>query len=346
MSPPESPPTTDASALPPSAAILQMATGFILSQALIVIAELGIADLVSRAPQTAKELATATKTHEQALYRLLRFLASHGIFAEDHDQRFHLTPLASVLQSDAPDSVRVRLQAYANPMRWNTVGHLLAAITTGETAFDHLYGLSWFTYLAQSPEARARFQAGVANFSGPNDADIVGAYDFSAYQRVVDVGGGQGSFLAAVLRAYPTVRGVLYDQPEVVANPSELRVADVLDRCDVEGGNFFDAAPPGGDLYILKYVLHNWGDAEAIRILRRCCESMAPSGRVLAIEGVMQPGNQADPLKQLDLSMMLLTGGRERTQEEFATLYQQAGLQLIRIAPTPSRLAIIEGVRG
>ncbi|MDH3605284.1 MAG: acetylserotonin O-methyltransferase, partial [Candidatus Tectomicrobia bacterium] len=215
-----SPHPTDASTLPPRAAIVQMAMGFLVSQALIVAAELGLADLVGRAPQTAPELAATTGTHEHALYRLLRYLASHGVFAEDSDRRFHLTPLAAVLQSDAPDSVRALLQVYADPIHWNIAGHLLSTIRTGETAFDHLYGMPFFAYLAQHTESRARFQAGMANFSGPDAADIVRAYDFSPFQLVVDIGGGQGGFLAAVLSAYPAVRGVLYDQPQVVAHPA------------------------------------------------------------------------------------------------------------------------------
>lgn len=318
----------------------------LLARALAVAAELGIADLVSREPKSPAELAAATGAHADSLHRLLRMLASHGVFAEDDRGRFELTPLAAVLQTGSADSLRDFLRFFSGDIVWNAYRELLHTVKTGEYGFAHAYGMEFFAYLAAHPDVGALLSAGLAQVAAPENAAIVSAYTFGQFARLVDIGGGRGDFLATVLTAYPTVRGVLYEQPQVAANPADLQAAGVLERCEVVGGDFFQSVPAAGNAYVLKRVLHDWTDDQSIQILHRCREAMAREGRVFTIEGVIRPGNAPDPIKDIDVLVgMALTGGRERTEAEFRMLYEKAGLQLTRVIPTPSMLSIVEGVR-
>jgi hypothetical protein len=207
--------------------------------------------------------------------------------------------------------------------------------------------MGFFAYLAEHPDVEALFSAALAQVTARENAAIAGAYAFGQFARLVDVGGGRGGLLAAVLTAYPTVRGVLYEQPAVAANPASLQAAGVMEHCEVVGGDFFQSVPAAGNAYVLKRVLHDWADDQAIQLLQRCREAMAREGRVLTIEGVIRPGNAPDRIKDTDVLVGLaLSGGRERTEAEFRRLYEQAGLQLTRVIPTPATLSIIEGVRG
>ena len=333
--------------LSPRAVIVQTTLQVLLARALAVAAELGIADLVSREPKSPAELAAATGAHADALHRLLRMLASHGVFAEDDRGRFQLTPLAAVLQTGSADSLRDFLRFFSGDIAWNAYRDLLHTVRTGEYGFAHAYGMGFFAYLAAHPDVEALFSAAMAQATARENAAIAGAYAFGQFARLVDVGGGRGGLLAAVLTAYPTVRGVLYEQPAVAANPASLQAAGVMERCEVVGGDFFQSVPAAGNAYVLKRVLHDWTDDQAIQILQRCREAMAKEGRVLTIEGVIRPGNAPDRIKDMDVLVgMALSGGRERTEAEFRRLYEQAGLQLTRVIPTPATLAIVEGVRG
>ncbi len=337
----------DPSTLPTKEVMMQIMVNVLLARTLSVAAELGLADLVSDTPKSARELATATGAHENALYRLLRMLASHGVFAEDEHGHFSLTPLAAVLRSEGDDALRNYFRLSWQDVMWDTYRELLHPIMTGEPAFDRAHGMAVFDYLAAHPDVNARFDAMMALRSAPENAIIAQAYNFGQFDRIVDVAGGRGGFLAAVLRTYPTVHGVLYDQPQVVIEPTELRTAGVLDRCDIIGGDFFASVPTGGDVYVLKWILHDWDDARAVAILRRCRDAMGQEGRVLTIDAVIRPGNEADPNKNMDVIMMAMSQGRERTEDDFRTLYEQAGLRLTRVTRTssPSALSIVEGVR-
>jgi hypothetical protein len=333
--------------LAPRDVIIHAPLQVLLTRALAVAAELGIADLVSQGPKSPTELAAATGAHADALHRLLRMLASHGVFAEDDRGRFALTPVAAVLQTGSADSLRDFLRFFSGDTVWNAYRDLLHTVRTGEYGFAHAYGMEFFAYLAAHPDVGALLSAGLAQVAAPENTAIASAYAFGQYARLVDVGGGRGDFLAAVLTAYPTVRGVLYEQPQVAANPASLQAAGVMERCEVIGGDFFQSVPTAGNAYVLKRVLHDWTDDQSIQILHRCREAMAREGRVLTIEGVIHPGNAPDPIKDIDVLVgMALTGGRERTEAEFRLLYEQAGLQLTRVIPTPSMLSIVEGVRG
>jgi len=230
----------------PQEQIFGMFSGYVFSRALHVAAELGIADLLSDGPQPPNVLANATGCHQQSLYSLLRILASQGVFTEDETGCFRMTPMGALLQSDVPGSLRDVIRM-ADEAWWNAAGHLLYSVRTGKPAFDHVNGASFFEYLAKNQEASIRFDRGMANGAATENAAIAEAYDFGQFRRVVDVGGGRGGFLAEVLKAYPSVTGILYDQPQVVQEPEYLSKAKVLDRCEIVSGDFFETVPVGGD---------------------------------------------------------------------------------------------------
>jgi hypothetical protein len=315
--------------------------GWFVSRAIYVAAELGIADLLRDGPKTIDQLASATGAHRQALYRLLRMLAGYGVFAEDRAGRFELTPAAALLQSGMlRDAARMFGEA-----DWNAYGNLLHSIKTGEPAFAQVHGTGFFDYLGAHPEAQMRFDRGMGNIANAENPVVANSYDFGKFRRVVDVGGGRGGFLAEVLKAHPAVHGVLYDQPQVVANPAYLATAGVLDRCEVIGGNFFESVPKGADAYVLKRVIHDWNDDTCEGILRRCRDAVIDGGRVIVVDAVVLEGNDFDFGKTIDLLMMVLLDGRERTEADFRTLFGRAGLKLNRIVPTTSGASLVEGER-
>ncbi len=329
------------------AAILEIIGNVLVARSLTIAAELGLADLVQAEPKSVMQLAQATGTHADSLYRLLRMLASYGVFAEDESGLVHSTPMASLMESDQPDSLRDLLRLGWQDISWDTYRQLPHTIRTGEPAFDEAFGATFFDYLAAHPEANASFDAAMEIFAGPENAVIAAAYDFGQFARIVDVGGGTGGLIEAILSAHPGVHGVLFDQPQVVANIAGVKEPTVRERCESAGGDFFESVPKGADAYVMKRILHDWDDQAAIRLLTRCREAMNSDGRVLVIEAVMRAGNAPDPNKFMDISIMALTCGRERTEAEFQELFLAAGLRCVKILPTelPSTLSIIEGIQ-
>jgi hypothetical protein len=320
--------------------------GFRVTQCLVVVATLGVADLLEEGPKTAEELAARTGAHAGALYRVLRALASVGVFEEIAERRFTLTPLAAVLRADHPRSMRATA-IFTGEEPYRSWAELLYSVRTGAPAFDHVYGAPHFDYLAQHPEASAMFDQSMSASSRQATSAIVGAYDFAAAGTVADVGGGQGLLLAAVLRANPALRGILFDQPHVVAGAEHvLAEAGVADRCARVGGDFFATAPSGADLYLLRRIIHDWDDERAITVLRNCARAMGSTAKVLVIESVIEAGNEASRAKFMDLQMLVMNGGRERTAEEYQRLFATAGLRLTRIIPTGSGESLIEGERA
>ena len=267
-------------------------------------------------------------------------LASYKVFEETEDGRFELTPAGALLQSGAlRDFAR-----FFSDADWNAYGALLHNVKTGEPAFNHVNGTGFFEYLGAHPEARQRFDRGMSNAANTENPAIAACYDFSGYQPIVDVGGGRGGFLAEVLKTHAAPRGVLYDQQQVVAHPDYLTAAGVIDRCEIAAGSFFESVPSGGDLYILKRVMHDWPDDVCLGILRRCRDAVDKHGRIIVVDAVVPAGNQAHLSKTVDILMMVLLDGRERTESEFRDLFAGAGLKLTRVVPTPSPLSIVEAI--
>jgi len=330
-------------------AMLGLISGYWISQCLHVVAKLGVADALARGPRAPDVLAAQLGAHGPFLRRVLRALASVGVFAEDAKGRFRLTPLAETLRSDRPGSLHDFTRMIVDDYNWQAWGALEHGVRTGELAFDHMHGRPLFDYLAQHPEKERVFAASMASISGTENAAIARAYPFGKLRQLVDVGGAHGHLLAAILRKHKKLRGVLYDQPQVVAGASQsgfLAGADLAARCEVRGGSFFDAVPAGADAYLMKYILHDWDDEKCLRILGHCRDAMAEGGRVLAVDHVIPKGNGADWGKLLDINMMALPGGQERTRDEFRDLFARAGLRLTRVVRTACPLSILEAVRA
>jgi hypothetical protein len=274
-------------------------------------------------------------------------LAGLGVFAEDAEARFALTPLGATLRSDAADSVRDRAIFYGAPEMWPVWGDLRHAVTTGRSAFEHTHDQPFYDYLGEHPAVGAPFNRYMSATSRQHNAAVLAAYDFAAFRTLVDVGGGHGATLAAILQRHPALRGILVDRPDVAGRGGLLEAAGVAERCAVVGGDMLRSVPGGGDAYLIKWVLMDRPDDVAIRLLRGCAEAMADGGRVLVVEMVMPPGGEPSFSKLMDVQMlMLFGGGRVRTEAEFRDLFAAAGLRLTRIVPTPSPNSIVEGVRA
>lgn len=322
-------------------ALIQMITGFWISQAIYAAAKLGIADLVKAGPKPCEELAQATGMPTHTLYRLLRALASVGVFREGEEGRFGLTPLAEYLQTGVPSSLRA-FAIMQSELQYRAYGEVLHSVKTGETAFNLVWGQELFPYLTQHPTAAAVFDEAMRNYTMQVAAGIVAAYDFSQFGTLVDVGGGNGTLLTAVLQAHPTLCGVLFDLPHV-AEEAKQRLAE---RCAIRGGDFFAAVPSGGDAYLLKWIIHDWDDERAVTLLKNCHRAMTAHGKLLVIEAVIPPGNAPFFHKWTDLTMLVIVGGRERTEAEYHALFEAAGFKLTQIIPTSSEMNVIEGVRA
>ncbi|HWA98022.1 MAG TPA: methyltransferase [Pirellulales bacterium] len=320
----------------------QAITGYWLSQMVYVAARLGIADLLTDGPKAIGELARATGSHERSLYRLMRGLASLGVFAEIDGQQFKLTPDAEPLRSDRPDSLRA-VSLMMGDEHYHAWGELLHSVKTGECAFEHLYRKNVFDYMAERPEQAKTFDAAMTGIHGRETAAMLDAYDLSGVGQFIDVGGGNGSTLAAVLIRYPKLRGTLFDLPGVAERAKErLAAAGVAGRATAVGGSFFESVPSGGDAYLLRHIIHDWDDERSLRILRACRAAMSTAARLLIVESVIAPGNEPSFGKLLDLNMLVVPGGEERTEEEYRALLAQAGFELTRVVPTVAEVSVVE----
>ena len=328
----------------PAAAVQRLLEGFRVSQAIHVAATLGIADLLAGGSRTSDELAASTATHPPSLYRLLRALASVGVLRELDERRFALTPLGECLRSDVPDSIAGWAAFLGRPYHWQTWAGLLYSVRTGQNAFRHIHQTDVWTYRSSRPRENAIFNRAMASNARRAGAALLAAYDFGRFQTLVDVGGGNGTLLAAILAAYPALTGVLFDQPHVVAQaPAVLAAAGLAERCRVVGGDFFAEVPGGGDAYLMRAVIHDWSDEESRRILAAVRRAMPAGGVLLLVERVIAPPNEGPEAKFGDLNMLVAAGGRERSAEEFAALLAAAGFQLSRIVPA-GQFAVIEAV--
>src|SRR5437868_3353470 len=281
-----------AQAEPPGAALMQMVLGCLVSQAVCVAAKLGVADLLAEGPKGAGELAEATGAHERSLYRLLRTLASVGVFRELPGRRFELTPMAEALRSDAPGSLRDAAIFMGEEWHWRVWGHTIESVRTGGPAWERAHGSEVFPWLAAHPDESAVFDRAMTSFSNLATAAVVKAYDFSGFDTLVDVAGGHGFMLSEILRANPSLRGVLFDQPHVIEGAREFVASKGLaGRCEPAGGDFFESVPAGADAYVMKHIIHDWDDERAVLILKNIARAMRDGGRVLLVEMVLPPAN-------------------------------------------------------
>lgn len=329
--------------------MLELVTGYWISQMLFAVARLGVPDVVASRALPPGEIAAKVGAHPGYLRRVLRALATVGVFAEDARGRFRATPLGRTLRADVPGSLRdftLMMVDGHNCRAWES---LLDAVKSGKTAFDLAHGQAFFEYLQQHPEQDREFSASMASVSATENDAVARAWPFGKLRQLVDLGGAHGHLLAAVLRRHKKLRGVLYDQPQVVAHaPASgfVTAPAVRDRIAIQGGSFFDSVPKGADGYLMKYIIHDWDDEKAGRILGLCREAMAPGGRVLVVDRVIKPGNHPDWSKWLDVNMLVIAGGKERTRADFEALFAKAGLALVKIHPTRSPVSIVEARAG
>lgn len=332
---------------PPEVALTQIMFGALAAQALYVPAKLGIADLLADGPKSVEELATATDTHAPSLYRILRAVSSMGVFTEQEDRQFALNATAEPLLSNRPNSLRDLTIFMGEEWHWQTWGKTLFSVRTGKAAWAEMHGDDVFDYFARNPEAARIFDRAMHSLSALSIKPITEGYDFSGINTLVDIAGGHGRLLTAVLEANPSMRGVLFDLPHVIEGArGNVATTGASDRVEFATGDFFVSVPAGGDAYILKHIIHDWNDERALTILRNIKQAMNPGGRVLLVESVISEGNTHDFGKLMDIEMLVSPGGKERTAKEYEELFARAGLRLTRILPTKSHHSIIEAVRA
>ena len=321
--------------------LAKLMPGFRSTQCIFAAAELGIPDLIAGGTTTLDGLAEATETNRRALFRLLRYLVSHDVFAEA-EGTYQLTPIGELLRSDVEGSRRAtaRMNGRFLPA-WGEISHSLA---TGNSAFAKAYGLGAFDYFSQNPADGAIFDAVMSEIHGPESAAISAAYDFSSFSTLIDVGGGNGSFLMHILNSNPSLRGTVFDLPSVVDRTrAAIAKAGMGDRCTVAGGNFFKSVPEGADAIMLRHILHDWDDDVSGSIVTNWRRALPADGRVLVAELIMADDQEPSLAEEVDIAMLVLVGGIERTVAEYHDLFGRAGLSLTTIIPTDSPVCLIEG---
>ena len=327
----------------PHLAMLQIICGFWISRAVHVIAKLGIPDLLKTGPKTAAELAAATETHAASLFRVLRALVSVGVLSGESDSRFGLTSLSETLITDAPGSLRWFTVSELGQEHYPAWGNLIHSVRTGEIAFDNFYGTDVWAYFQNNPEEAAVFNNSMTGMTAAVNESLRSLYDFSKFNTVVDVGGGHGGLITEILKSNPKTKGILFDAPEVVSGARErLETAGLSDRCEAFAGDFFTSVPAGGDAYVMKWILHDWDDERAIRILKNCRAHMSIDAKLIIVDCVVPETNEPDFSKFIDLNMLVMTGGKERTAGEFQDLLAAAGFKLLQVIPTDQPTSIIE----
>jgi hypothetical protein len=333
---------TEVQAVPPHVQLIQMATSCWISQLISTAANLSIADHLAGGPKSALEIAGAVRCNPRAIHRFMRALANFGILTRAGEQKFALTPLGEALKSDAPGAARSTVLMTAGPLVWKCFEQLQYSVATGKTAMEKVFGMPLFDYLAQHRELAAQFSETMVGIHSGEPAAVAASYDFSTLE-VVDVGGGTGNMLAHILTRYPQCRGVLFDCPHVVAEaPAFLRAKGLENRVRIEPGDFFSRVPPGGDVYLLSHIIHDWNEEQCLAILDHCRKAMNVGAKLLIVEFVLPEGDEPHVGKLLDMTMLVVTGGEERTASEYKVLLARAGLKMTRVVPTGSDASIIE----
>ncbi|MFI5523956.1 methyltransferase [Streptomyces platensis] len=323
--------------------LMDLALGHLFSAALRTAVHHRLADHLAEGPRTAEQLAAKTGTHAPHLRRVLRCLATRGIFREDAAGAYQLTPAAQPLRTDVPDSLHAAVLMTTDALFLRTSAAMPETVEQGGASFERIFGAPLFAHLMADPADRRLFDDGMSSLSAPVDEAVATAYPFPATGTVVDIGGGRGGLLRAALRRHPQLTGVLFDQAPPLTHHL-LEGDELKGRWRTQEGDFFASVPEGGDLYVLKHVLHNWADEPCRRILRSCHRAMTAGSRLLVVESVLPPGNAPHFGKTMDVAMMALLDGRERTAEEFATLLSAGGFRLTRVLPTPAFPSIVEAV--
>lgn len=324
-------------------ALRSLITGHWIAQAIRVVAELGVADHLASGPQSSAELAEATGSHSRSLFRVLRALAGIGIFEHLGDDRFALAPMGECLRRDAPGSLRAYAMVFAGDRHWQAWNDLGHAVHTGETGYRHRFGSSFYEDLAGNAEAQALFDLAMAGSIASTCEPVIDAYDFSGAASLVDVGGGDGRLLEAIVRAHPSLHGILLEREDVAQRARRrLARAGMAERCEVVVGDFFRALPAGADIYLMARCLRAFDDAASIQVLATARRAMADHGRVLLVERLIPAGGGASDAKLGDLNMLVLTGGCERTEADYAQLLDMAGLELEAVIPTRSPISVLE----
>lgn len=332
-------------ALPPHVQLIEMATAGFISKVVYAAARLGLADHLAAGPRSAAELAGPTGTHAPSLHRLMRTLAGLGVLTHVGDQRFGLTPLGEALRSGAPGSARSTLLTFGGRAFAAAFEEILHSLQTGKTGFEKAMGMPIFDYFGRHPEEAQLFSETMVGFHGVEPPAVAAAYDFSGLGVVVDVGGATGNMLASILARHPGPRGVLFDMPHVVRDaPALLRQRGVEGRVAIEPGDFFKSVPPGGDAYVLSHIIHDWNEEQCLTILGHCRRAMKPENLLLIVEMVLPLEDVPHPGKLLDMVMLVIPGGRERTAPEYSDLLGKAGFRVRRVIPTESPVSIVEAV--
>jgi predicted O-methyltransferase YrrM len=329
----------------PHAQLIEMGIAIWKARAVYAAAALGLADLLAAGPRSAEALAIETETHAPSLYRLLRALAACGLFREVETRQFAITPLGAALQSGAPGAARSTILTLAGDWQWKAWEHFLGSLRTGESGLKSSSGKSLFDFLAACPEDGARFDDAMVGMHGALGPALLAAYNFSKFASVVDVGGGTGRLLETLLGSNAKQKGILFEQPATAALARQhLETAGLMQRYEVIEGDFFEGVPAGHQAYILSHVLHDWDDEQCISILRNCRRAIAPGGLLLIVEAVLPVGDAPHHGKMMDLLMLTVTGGKERTALEFGDLLGAANFALARVIPTSTHQSIVEAM--
>ncbi len=328
----------------PPQRLLRLITGYWITQLIHVAARLEIADRLAAAPRACDELAAECGVRAGELHRVLRALAAEGLFTEVAPRTFAVTPLGELLQRNRPGSLHARA-IVSGAKDYAAWGALLHSVRTGQPAFDHVHGEDHFTWLTRHPDMAAAFHETMTQLAAQYYGAVVEAFDFGRFRCVADIGGGQGQLLALILAKHPRLQGILFDAPHVIAGAGgPLRAAGVASRCELIGGDFFGHVPPGGDAYVMSHILHDWDDESAARLLQAARRGMAAGARLLIVEKIIPAGDGGGFAKLMDIHMLVLTGGRERTEAEFRALLARGGFRLERVTPTASFMNVIEAV--
>ncbi len=331
---------------PPGAKILEITySNFVIARGLYAFAKLGIADLLVNRTASSEELATEAGVDPRALYRLLRTLSTADVVSESSDHRFSLGPLGEALRSDVPDSMRAWAIFSGEPFYLQAWEQVVHSIRTGQPAWEQAHGMPIFEYIGEHSEAGRIFDQAMTSLSAGEAPAIIEAYDFSGVRKLADIGGGQGSLLCTILESHPGMTGILFDRPDAFEGvEARLREDGLAERCEVVPGDFFRSVPGGADVYLLKYVIHDWDDERSLAILKSCRQAMKKDARLLLVETVVPPPGEPHYAKLQDLEMMVVVGSQERTVEEYSRLLERAGFRLARVVETTEPASILESV--